>query len=47
MFNYIIKKDKVKELAIVFWDYEIKFVTLMVKEETIIKRDRDERFVIQ
>lgn len=40
VFNYIIKKGKFEELSNVFKDYDVKFVNLMVDEETIIKRDK-------
>ena len=38
-FNYIINKEKIEELKQLFKNVEIKFVVLMVDEETIIKRD--------
>ena len=40
VFNYIISKDKINELKEIFSDYEIKFVVLMVEENTIIERDK-------
>lgn len=41
VFNYIINKEKIEELKQVFnnIEVEIKFVVLMVDEQTIIKRD--------
>ncbi len=39
VFNYIINKEKIEELKKIFKNAEIKFVVLMVDEQTIIKRD--------
>lgn len=41
VFNYIIGKDKLDMLKNEFKDVEIKFIVLMVNEETIIKRDKE------
>lgn len=41
VFNYIIKKSKFNQISNIFKEYEIKFVNLMVDEETIIKRDKE------
>lgn len=40
VFNYIISKDKFLELKEIFSSYEMKFILLMVNEETIVKRDK-------
>lgn len=39
VFNYIINKEKIEELKKIFTNVEIKFVVLIVDEQTIIKRD--------
>ena len=39
VFNYIIKKGQFNRLKEKFKDYDIKFVVLLVDEETIVKRD--------
>ena len=39
VFNYIIKKDNLKRLQETFKNYKIKFIVLLVSEETILKRD--------
>jgi len=41
IFNYIINEDKLKLLKETFRDYDIKFIVLLVDEETIIKRDKE------
>lgn len=41
VFNYIIDKNKLHTLATIFADVEVKFVVLMVDEETIVKRDKE------
>lgn len=41
VFNYIITKDNLNFLKTMFDDVEIKFIVLMVDEETIIKRDKE------
>lgn len=43
VFNYIIGKDKFETLKHVFSDVSVKFIVLMVDEETIIKRDKERR----
>lgn len=40
VFNYIISKDKVMELKEIFKEVEIKFVCLLVSEETLKERDK-------
>ena len=40
VFNYIINKEKMEELKNKFKDVEVKFIVLMVDEETIVKRDK-------
>ena len=40
VFNYIISKDKIEELKEIFKEYQVKFIVLVVDEETIIKRDK-------
>ena len=39
VFNYIISKDKISELKKIFANVQIKFVVLIVDEQSIIKRD--------
>ena len=39
VFNYIIKKNKFKELITIFSDYDVKFTVLLVDEKTIVERD--------
>lgn len=39
IFNYIINKEKIKELKQKFSETETKFIVLMVDENTILKRD--------
>ena len=38
--NYIINKNKFKELCNYFKDYDIKFIVLLVDENTLIERDK-------
>ena len=40
VFNYILEKNQVEELKNHFLNCEIKFICLIVNEETIIKRDK-------
>lgn len=40
IFNYIIGVEDIKKLKDIFKNYEIKFVVLLVDEETILKRDK-------
>lgn len=40
IFNYIIGVEDFLKLKEIFKDYEIKFVVLLVDEETILKRDK-------
>lgn len=40
IFNYIIGVEDYLKLKEIFKDYEIKFVVLLVDEETILKRDK-------
>ena len=39
IFNYIIEKDNLEFFKENFKEYEIKFIVLLVNEETILKRD--------
>lgn len=41
VFNYIIKRNQLNKIIKKFKNYEIKFINLMVDEETIIKRDQE------
>ena len=41
VFNYIIGKDKLEYIKSKFDNVEIKFIVLMVDENTIIKRDKE------
>lgn len=41
IFNYIIMKDRLKELTDSFNKYQIKFIVLLTDEETIVKRDKE------
>lgn len=41
VFNYIINKNKFEELKTIFKLYEVKFVVLLVDENTIVKRDKE------
>ena len=40
VFNYIISKDKFNELKDIFSNYEVKFIVLLVSEDTIMERDK-------
>ena len=40
VFNYILDKKQVENIRLIFENFEIKFICLMVDEKTIIKRDR-------
>ena len=39
VFNYIIEPERLEVLKEVFKDYNLKFVVLLVNEETLLKRD--------
>lgn len=39
VFNYIINKDKIEELKKIFVNVEIRFIVLIVDEQTILERD--------
>lgn len=41
VFNYIVGLDDLKVLKEKFSEYDIKFVVLMVDEETLLKRDKE------
>ena len=41
IFNYIINENKLELLKNKFKQYEIKFIVLLVDEETILKRDKE------
>ena len=39
VFNYIIGPDDFEYLKAIFEDYDVKFIVLMIDEETLLKRD--------
>ncbi len=39
VFNYIIEEENIKRLQETFKDYKIKYIVLLVNEETLLKRD--------
>lgn len=41
IFNYIINENKLELLKNCFKQYEIKFIVLLVDEETLLKRDKE------
>ena len=41
VFNYIVKKNELETIKHEFKNYNIKFVVLLVEEETILKRDKE------
>ena len=41
VFNYIVKKNTLERIKHEFKNYNIKFVVLLVEEETILKRDKE------
>lgn len=41
VFNYIINIEQLEKLKEVFKDYNVKFVVLLVNEETLIQRDKE------
>ncbi len=40
IFNYIINEDNIKRLKEAFKDYKIKYIVLLVTEETLLERDK-------
>ena len=43
IFNYIIKPNNLEILKELFKKYDIKFVVLMINEETLLKRDKERK----
>jgi chloramphenicol 3-O-phosphotransferase len=41
VFNYIVGVEELEKINHIFSNHEIKFVVLMVNEETLIKRDKE------
>ena len=41
VFNYIINPEQIKEIKENFKEYNVKFIVLLVDEETLLKRDKE------
>ena len=41
VFNYIINPEQIKEIRENFKEYNVKFIVLLVDEETLLKRDKE------